>query len=275
MCCSVSEEKGGRRAVGTRSGEQASGGRTDPIAENQGCQPARGRVQLLRVVHYINQFFAGVGGEETARTLPYEVQGPIGPGRLLERLLDDAGEVVATVVCGDTYFAEHPDEARDSVLTLIRSYEPDLVVAGPAFISGRYGIACATIAAACEQENVLAITGMHPENPAWDDSVHRVWVFAVPTSERGGGMAQAMENMVRVGLRRVRGETLYSSEAEWLLPRGVRVNVVWKQSAAARAIDGLLTKLAAEPFSTEIPLPTYQHVTPSRLERSLSDVEVA
>ncbi len=37
--------------------------------------------QPIRVVHYVNQFFGGIGGEERART-PLEVrEGPLGPGR--------------------------------------------------------------------------------------------------------------------------------------------------------------------------------------------------
>ncbi|HUX86995.1 MAG TPA: glycine/sarcosine/betaine reductase selenoprotein B family protein, partial [Chloroflexota bacterium] len=38
----------------------------------------------LRVVHYLNQFFAGIGGEDQAN-LPVQIRdGAIGPGRLLQ-----------------------------------------------------------------------------------------------------------------------------------------------------------------------------------------------
>ena len=71
----------------------------------------------LRVVHYLNQFFAGIGAEDKADTPPGQHQGPIGPGRLLQQALGDRGQVVATVYCGDNYMAEKPtaiDEVRCS-----------------------------------------------------------------------------------------------------------------------------------------------------------------
>ena len=62
--------------------------------------------QPIKVVHFLNQFFAGVGGEEQAN-LPVEVRdGAVGPGRALQAALGDSGKVVATVVSGDNYFTE-------------------------------------------------------------------------------------------------------------------------------------------------------------------------
>ena len=91
------------------------------------------------------------GYDPTAPVGAHDHEGPIGPGILLKRLLGEECEVVATVVCGDSYFAEHISQAKASVVDLIRGHEPDLVVAGPAFNAGRYGVACGTVAAACEE----------------------------------------------------------------------------------------------------------------------------
>ncbi|NJD61865.1 MAG: glycine/betaine/sarcosine/D-proline family reductase selenoprotein B, partial [Deltaproteobacteria bacterium] len=65
-----------------------------------------------RIVHYLNQFFGGVGGEEKADCRPFTIKGPQGPGRLLEKLFREGNadvEIVATVVCGDSYFAENQE----------------------------------------------------------------------------------------------------------------------------------------------------------------------
>lgn len=43
----------------------------------------------LRVVHYLNQFFAGVGGEAMANQGPGVKEGAVGPGMLVNRLLGD------------------------------------------------------------------------------------------------------------------------------------------------------------------------------------------
>jgi glycine reductase len=61
--------------------------------------------QPARIVHYVNQFFGGIGGEEKAHT-PLEVrEGPVGPGRALQQVLGGKGAVVATLICGDDYVA--------------------------------------------------------------------------------------------------------------------------------------------------------------------------
>ena len=43
----------------------------------------------VRVVHYINQFFAQIGGEEKANIPPQIKEGPVGPGMLLQNSLAD------------------------------------------------------------------------------------------------------------------------------------------------------------------------------------------
>jgi len=68
----------------------------------------------MRVVHYINQFFAGIGGEDKASTLPASREGAVGPGRKLASALAAEGhELVATVYCGDDYAASERNAATE------------------------------------------------------------------------------------------------------------------------------------------------------------------
>ncbi len=73
----------------------------------------------LRVVHYLNQFFAGVGGEEKS-DYPVSAQtGPVGPGVLLDKILGADAEVVATVFAGDGLFAENAEACAAEALARI------------------------------------------------------------------------------------------------------------------------------------------------------------
>ena len=72
----------------------------------------------MRVLHYLNPFFSQLGEEKT-NMAPMRIEGAVGPGRLFNSLLKE-GQIVATVVCGDNYYAENMDKAREEVLTLIR-----------------------------------------------------------------------------------------------------------------------------------------------------------
>ena len=78
----------------------------------------------LRIVHYLNQFFGGIGGEEEANR-PVEVRdGPVGPGRPLQQILGDKGSIVATIICGDNYINERKDSALEAIQTQVT--EPTL-----------------------------------------------------------------------------------------------------------------------------------------------------
>ena len=48
-------------------------------------------------------------------------------------------EVVAAVVCGDSYFNENLEKVQEELLEMIKGCEPQLFIAGPAFNAGRYG----------------------------------------------------------------------------------------------------------------------------------------
>lgn len=56
------------------------------------------------IVHYINQFFAGKGGEDMADYKPEVIDGTAGPGTGIQGALGDAGKIVKTIICGDNFF---------------------------------------------------------------------------------------------------------------------------------------------------------------------------
>jgi glycine reductase complex component B subunit gamma len=100
---------------------------------------------MIKIAHFINQFFAGIGGEDQADLAVSTSDGSIGASRALAQKLGDQARIVRTVYVGDNYFHEHKDEALKEIIDPIRAAEPDVLVAGPAFNSGRYGFACVEI----------------------------------------------------------------------------------------------------------------------------------
>jgi glycine reductase complex component B subunit gamma len=220
-------------------------------------------VSPLRVVHYLNQFFAGVGGEEQAGVAPDSREGAVGPGMALQAALGEEASIAGTVWCGDSRFAEDTDEALEAVLELIRSFEPDVVVAGPAFSSGRYGLACAHVCTAVQERLGLpAVTGLHESSPgAVPPFRHELTIVA--TRQTAAGMRDAAQAMARVALKLARGEPLAPAAEEGTLPRGFRLNEFADRPGAARAVDMLLAKVRGEPFATEWPLPDYDRVEPA------------
>ncbi len=215
----------------------------------------------LRVVHYVNQFFAGIGGEDKANEPPAARAGVVGPGQLLQRVLGGQAEVVATVSCGDDFFGAHEEDAAATVVDLIGRHRPDLVIAGPAFNAGRYGFACGRVCRAAEETlKVPAVTGMYPDNPAVE--LYRASLYLVITGLNAVSMPAALERMAALGLKRARGERLGLPEEEGYVARGLRFTETASRTAAERAVDMLLASVRGEAWRTEWPLPDYDRVSP-------------
>jgi glycine reductase len=215
----------------------------------------------MRIVHYLNQFFAGIGGEAAADAAPRTRAGAVGPGLALQRALGGAAEVVGTVICGDGRFVDHMEATAPEVLRLIEDWRPDAVVAGPAFTAGRYGVACGRVCRDVTRRlGRPAITGMHPDNAAVE--LYRRDVLIARTGPTAAGMAPALDAMARLVLRLASGARLGPASVEGYLPTGRRLNGRVERPASARALDMLLARARGESFNTEVPLPSYDCVLP-------------
>ena len=230
--------------------------------------------QGLRVVHYLNQFFGGLGGEEKADAAPQAIDGPIGPGRAITNALGDRGNVARTVICGDNYFADNEKEALNELLSLVRACEPDLLMAGPAFNAGRYGVACGQLCKAVnEKMGIPAVTAMYEENPGTD--LYQKDVFIVKTDESVKGMNDAVSKMVNIGLRLASDEPLGRPADEGYFPRGIIRNEFRDRNAAERAVEMVLARIKGDPIEPELELPKFEHVKPAVLEKDLATATVA
>lgn len=228
----------------------------------------------FKVVHYINQFFAGMGGEEKADVKPEVREGVVGPGMALAAALGDQAEIVATVVCGDSYFNENLADAQKTILDMIKKYQPDIFIAGPAFNAGRYGVACGTICKAVKEElNIPVVTGMYIENPGVD--LYRTEISIVRTGNSAADMRNAVPKMAAVALKLGKGEELGIPVEEGLIEKGVRKNIFKEVRGSTRVVDMMISKLKGEKFETEYPMPDFDRVPPNPPLEDLSKAKIA
>lgn len=214
-----------------------------------------------KIVQYLNQFYAGIGGEEFAFTAPFAKDGPVGPGSLLEMSSKCAISVVGTVVCGDNKFVEDPG-ALDVILALIKAYEPEALVAGPAFMAGRYGEACTAVCRKVKEElGIPVITGLAPEHPSVERFKRDIPI--VRTGANGADMKKSLPVMGGIIMKTLGGEGLSETEERALIRRGLKKNIDVEQTAAERAVEMLLKKYRGEPFETEVPIPVNEIVEPA------------
>ncbi len=221
---------------------------------------------MARVVHYINQFFAGIGGEDSAGSGPVLIDGPAGPGRRLAELLAPDHEIVATVWCGDDIAAG----TVPAIMELIRSAEPDLIVAGPAFTSGRYGLACARVVAAGAAAGLAAVASMHEDNPGLDEAAPAPVVASGDVARR---MGVSLDRLAAAARRLLAGEALTAADGR--IGKQARLSVMADASSASRAVDLALLRLGGDAIATEIPLPKFDQVTPAAAVTDMAAIMVA
>ena len=226
----------------------------------------------FKVVHYINQFYAGIGGEEKADIQPFSEAKVVGPGLAFMNSFGDEAEIIGTVVCGDSFFNENLDSAKKDVLDRIKQFEPDIVIAGPAFNAGRYGIACGEVAQAVMTElGVPAVTGMYEENPGVE--MYKRGAYIVPTRNSAAGMRKAVPVIANLALKLLKNEQV-SPEADSYFVR-YRKNFQYEKRGSARAVDMLVRKLKDEAFTTEYPMPEFDNVAPATAISDLSKARIA
>lgn len=228
----------------------------------------------IKVVHYINQFFAGIGGEEKADVKPEVREGFVGPGMALNAAFNGEAEIVSTIICGDSCFAENMEEVQAQILEIIKDINPDIFIAGPAFNAGRYGTACGAIAKAVQEElKIPALSGMYIENPGAD--MYKKDVYLVETGNSAAGMRKAVPTMAKLALKLAKGEEIGSPSAEGYITRGLRKNVFVDKIGAERAVDMLVAKLKGEAFETEYPMPVFDNVAPNPAIKDISKAKIA
>jgi len=218
---------------------------------------------MVRIAHYINQFFAGIGGEDKADA-PFEVrEGAVGPGR------------VQTLVCGDNSFHADPEATIDAIVAALGESKPDLLIAGPAFNAGRYGLACGAVCAAVsERLGIPALTGLFPEAPAVD--VYRSRTVMVPTGDSAAGMKEAVVALTGTGMKLARGEPLAPADDDGRIPMGYRRSWVTDVPVAHRAVEMLLAKVGGGTFVSEVALPEgAEPIPPAPAVADLSSATIA
>ena len=208
----------------------------------------------MRVVHYLNQFFGGVGAEEKAGTALEVREGAAGPGRLLEQLLGGQARIVMTLICGDNYAVEHQDELTASVLDQVREAGTDLFVAGPCFDAGRYGMAAGALCAAVQSKlGIPVITAMSAENPGVD--LYREALYIVDSGTSPAKMRDVLVKMAALGTKQVHKAAVGLPAEEGYHRRGLLRDQLVEHTAARRLVDMLMAKVKGEAFESEM-LPT-------------------
>ena len=229
----------------------------------------------MKAIHYINQFFGQVGGEDAADCKPIFHDKPIGCSMMLNGLMPDV-EVTNTMVVGDNYITNHTEEALKEIMAWLDTKQFDIFFAGPAFMAGRYGVGCGIVCrAVAERYQVPVITSMNEENPGVEEYKQSCYIF------KGGRKATFMKDdmgqMAKFAEKLATKAVLQPAPEEGYFPRGIRYELPQKDGimAADRVMDMLLKKISGEPYQTELVIPQTDLIPPAPAVKDLSKCTIA
>lgn len=228
----------------------------------------------MRIVHYLNQFFGGQGGEEAAGLAPSLHDGAVGPGRLLEQVLGGEARVVRTIVVGDNYAAENLEALTAVALHEVQAAQAELFVAGPCFEAGRYGLAAGALCAAVQAEyGIPVVTGMAVENPGVD--LYRQELYIVDSGAQVSAMRDVLTRMSRIAVKLAQHQDIGRPSDAGYIPRGILHDEFVDKSAAERMVEMLVAKTTGAPFTSEFTAPAFTAVPAPAPVMDLSRARVA
>ena len=227
----------------------------------------------MRIAHYLNQFFGGIGAEEHAGRALEIHEGAVGPGKLLESLLGSDARVILTFVCGDNFAVEHQAELTAAILEKLREARMDLFVGGPCFDAGRYGMAAGAICRAVQTElGVPVVTAMSEENPGVD--LYRDALYIIDSGTNVTKLRDVVARMAALGKKLAANDPIGSPTQEGYLRRGWLRDQLVEKRAATRLVDMLVAKMKGELFESEMPATSFAPVPMPAAVRNLSKARV-
>lgn len=226
-----------------------------------------------KVVHYINQFYAGIGGEEQASVGLSVREGAHGPGLPLKAALGEDYEIVKTIVCGDNTIAEQPEIIIPQLIEEVKASEADLFIAGPGFNAGRYGLGCGSATAAVtEQLKIPAVTALFAENPGTDLYKNRCYILQTDNNARA--LRKVVVQVAAFAKRLVEGDVIGDGKKEGFHGSGPAIEIDYSVPAFKRGIDMLLRKVKGQPFTTEVMMPNHEEIPVPVLNKPLSECKI-
>ncbi len=225
-----------------------------------------------KIIYYLNQFFGQIGGEEKAGIAPSFTTEKIGPAEAFFEKVEDA-ECVGTIICGDNYFNENKEEAIKFIDEVFSKNEIDMLVAGPAFNAGRYGVACGELAVhVAETYEIPVVSGMYKENPGLE--MCKLKAYVAETKDSAADMRKSLPTMAALANKIIKNEELDPLK-DGYFKQGKRKTILVENNGSRRAVDMLIARLKGEEFETEMPMPTFDKVTPGAKIEDLSKATFA
>lgn len=171
-------------------------------------------------MQFLNQVQAGLGGDENMNIKPQAQNGVVGMGILLESIFRGKGaNIVGTVICGDNYFLENKEKAIEDISDMIKKFNANVVICGPALNYKRYWECCGYLTLSIQDKlNIPAFAAMSKESIGTE--LFRKKIYIIVTPKRGSaGLNNSLKKISYFAIKHAKGEAIGTSEEEGYFSR--------------------------------------------------------
>lgn len=175
---------------------------------------------MIRIVQFLNQVQAGLGGDEQMDIKPRSQNGAVGMGMLLKTIsMKNGGDIIGTVICGDNYFLQNKEKATKDILDMIKKFNADVVICGPALNYKRYGECCGHLTLSIQDKlNIPSFAAMAKDSTGTE--IFRKEINIIETPNRGGiGLNSSLKKISSFAIKLAKGEAIGTYSKEGLFSR--------------------------------------------------------
>jgi len=175
---------------------------------------------MLRIVQFLNQVQAGLGGDESMDIKPQSQNGAVGMGMLLKTIsMRNGADIIGTITCGDNYFLENKESATEEILDMIVKFNADVVLCGPALNYKRYGECCGHLTLSVQDKlKIPTFAAMSKDSTGTE--LFRKKIDIIETPNRGGiGLNSSLKKISNFAIKLAKGEEIGTPETEGLFSR--------------------------------------------------------
>lgn len=168
---------------------------------------------MFRIVQFLNQVQAGLGGDERMDIKPQAQNGAVGMGMLLKSIsMVNGADIIGTVTCGDNYFLENKEKAIEDISDMIKKFNANVVICGPALNYKRYGECCGYLALSIQDKlNIPVFAAMSKDSTGTE--LFRKQIYIIETPNRGGTrLNKSLRKISNFAVKLAKGEAIGTSE---------------------------------------------------------------
>lgn len=162
----------------------------------------------MKIIFILDQIQAGLGGKEKGNQPLGGRYIPVGSARMFEDYLKEVdGQIIATLYCGDDYFAKDPTTCSLKLTAMVKKLEADVVICGPCFNYDKFGLMAGRVAQTIQEKLSVPVIAAMSQECSEAIMKYKDSIDIVKMPKKGGtGLTESMKTMLKLCELKVKKE---------------------------------------------------------------------